>query len=151
MTAISNIYDKAVDIIEATVPTYTRIPNPYVYDANGFIYVKKGFGLAIGPGVDTERYVGCLVTWQRSFTVTIIQQMIAMQNNTGAREVIEKDLLDDHDKLRKAFYNNSTLDGLAIKSTVTSDSGVIFIDADRLKFIAIELNLEIEYQENPTA
>lgn len=151
MTVISQIYDKVVDVIEAKLTTSTRISNPYVLDSNTFLHLQKGFGVAIGPGIDTERYVGCLVTWQRSFTIAIIQRMVTTQNNIGVRETIEKELLDDHDKLRKAFYLNSTLDGLAIKSTVTDDGGVSFIDDASGKFIALEMSLLVEYQENPNA
>jgi len=148
-TKISQIYDAIVDVIEAELTTSVRIPNPYILDINSFLHLKKGFGVAIGPGDDTQRYIGCLVTWERNFTIAIIQQMVATQNNVGTREVIEKELLDDHDKLRKAFYNNSTLSGKAIKSTITDDGGVSFIDGDRLKFIALEMNLLVEYQEDP--
>ncbi len=150
-TKISDIYDECVDIIEAAIPGYVRIPNPYTVDINTYLLLRNGYGIAIGPGTDTQRYVGCLVTWERVFSIILVQQVVATQNDTAVREVIEKTLLDDHDKLRKAFYNNSTLGSLAIKSTVLSDSGVNFVDGERLKFLAIVLDLFVEYQEDPNS
>lgn len=149
-TKISEIYDACVDLIESTLPnTYLRIPNPYTVDVNTFLHLRHGYGIAIGPGQDTQRYVGCLVTWERVFSIILVQQVIATQNDTAVREVIEKDILDDHDKLRKAFYLNSTLGSLAIKSTVLDDSGVNFIDGERLKFLGLVMSLFVEYQEDP--
>lgn len=149
-TKISEIYDACVNLIETTLPTdYLRIPNPYTVDVNTFLHLRKGFGLAIGPGVDTQRYVGCLVTWERTFSILLVKQVIATQNDVEVREVIEKDLLDDHDALRKAFCSNSTLGSLAIKSTVLGDAGVNFIDGERLKFLGLVMDLFVEYQEDP--
>lgn len=148
-TRISDIYDAIVDQIEAKLTTHKRIANPYVIDDNSFLQLQKGFGVIVGPGVDTQRYVGCLVTWERQFTIILVRQITTTQNNIGSREVIEKGLLDDHDLLRKAFYLNSTLGGIAIKSTVSDDGGIAFVDADRLKFIQIAMSLFVEYQEDP--
>ncbi len=150
-TKIATIYDKIVTLVEANLTGYRRLPNPYVIDSNTYLHLKQGFGIAIGPGNDTQRYVGCLVTWERQFNITLVREVIALQNNTDARETLEKEFLDDHDALRKAFYLGSSLDGEAIKSTVLSDSGISFIDGENKKFLALELNLFVEYQENPNS
>lgn len=144
---VLDIYDAIVDLIEATLPTHKRLPNPYVVDQNTYAQMTKGFGMAIGTGFDTERFVCDLVTWQRSFTIILVQRITTTQNNIGSRETIEKAILEDHDKLRKAFYLNSSLGEKAIKSTVSSDSGPTFVDADLLKFFTLEINLNVEYLE----
>lgn len=147
---IQDIYDEINTILAAELPEYMRFPNPYVIDANTFIHMKSGYGVSIGPGVDTERYLGCLVTWQRDFTITLVRQVLTTQNNLALREGLEKEILEDHDKIRKAIYNNSTLSGKAIKTTATGDGGVSFIDGDRLKFLAMEILIVTEYEESPT-
>lgn len=149
MTKIATIYDAIADIVETSLPGYTRLPNPYEVDENIYLYLQKGYGIAIGPGFDTERYVGCLVSWERTFSIMIIHQLTTTQNNISTRETIEKSILDDHDVLRKAFYLNSHLNQNAIKSTIISDSGISFIVADSLKFIGLEMVLSVEYQEDP--
>jgi hypothetical protein len=149
-TKIGTIYDAIVDVIEANLTDYKRIANPYAMNENTFHQLSKGFGLAIGGGNDTERYLGCLVTWRRTFTVLLTEQMIATQNDHSTRETVEKSILDAHDILRKAFYNNSTLSGNAIKTTITDDAGVGFIATERAKFLVMEMVLEVEYQESPT-
>jgi hypothetical protein len=147
-TKIELIYDAIIDIIEAALTSHKRLPNPYEITENAFLKLDKGFGVAIGPGVDTQRYTGCRISWQRSFPITIVRRMATTENNIGLREKIEKDILIDHDLIRKAFYADHTLNQNATTSTILDDSGVNFIDGDRLKFIAIELNLLVEYDEN---
>lgn len=148
-TKIEEIYDYCVDVIAAELPDYMRLPNPYVIDINTNLQLRKGFGIAVGPGTDTERFVGCLVSWERVFSIVIVKQVTTTQNNTDQREVIEKDLLVAHDALRKAFYLDSTLGGKAIKSTIIGDNGINFIDGERLKFLGIVMDLFVEYLEDP--
>jgi len=111
MTKISDIKSAVVTLVSSTITDYQQLSNPYAIDENSHLTLKQGFGVAVGPGRDTERYVGCLVTWERLFTIILIRQVLTTQNNVTAREVIDTALLDDHDKLRKAFYLDSTLSG----------------------------------------
>lgn len=149
MSKIQEIYDALITVISGQLPDYTRLPNPYAIEENTFLHLRAGFGVSIGPGTDTERYLGCLVTWQRDFTVTLVRQVFTTQNNTALRVDLEKDLLDDHDNLMKAVYNNSTLSGKAIKTTAIADSGLSFIDGERLKFLAMEITVQVDYEDNP--
>ena len=150
-TKIETIYDAIVNLIEGELTAHTRIPNPYVLDENDFLRLTNGFGVAIGAGVDTSRTVGCIVTWERSFTISLVRRIVTTQNNITEREKIEKDILVDHDLLRKAIYLDNTLGGNVMKATIVDDGGVNFIDGERLKFLAIDMNLLVEYQENPNA
>jgi hypothetical protein len=152
MTAkVLTIYDAIVTQVNTSLPNHSRMPNPYQVDSNSYLNLVNGFGLAVGPGVDTNRYVGCLVTWQRTFTIILVRKITTTEHNIGSKVVIEKALLEDHDTLRKDFYLNSTLGGNAIKSTVSSDGGIAFIDADLLKFLSLEMTLDVEYQEDPNS
>lgn len=149
MSKITDIYDAITAQLSTTLTGYVRIPNPYVVEENVYLLLQKGYGVAVGPGDDTERYTGCLMSWRRDFTVVVVNQITTTENNTDSRMVLEKSILDDHDKLIKAFWNNSSLGGNAIKSSITSDSGINFIDADKRKFFGFEMILEVEYQQDP--
>lgn len=151
MSKISDIYNALTDTIETALPDYWRIAQAYSVEANTYLTLTKGFGIAVGRGVDTKRYVGCLISWQRTFTVILINQMVAQENDLTTRVMIEQDILEDHATVRKAIYNNSTMGGTAIESTVTEDAGLHFVDADLLKFLAIQMTVTIEYQENPNS
>lgn len=150
MSKIQEIYDAIISVVTAELPDYMRFPNPYAIDENTLIHMRSGFGVSVGPGTDTQRYLGCLVTWQRDFTVTMVRKVMATQNDLTKRVTLEKELLDDHDNLMKAIYNNSTLSGNAIKTTAIADSGLSFIDGDLLKFLTMEITVQVEYEENPS-
>lgn len=145
MTKISDIYNEVVDVLETNLPEYIRMPNPYVATENTYRHLRKSYGLAVGPGFDTKRET-CKINWQRTFSILLVKQMVATQNDTGVRELIEQELLDMHDVLRKQFYNSS-LGGNAYNVGISADSGIFFIDGDKLQFIGIELSLDLEYQE----
>lgn len=149
-TKIETIYTNLATVVGTALTGYTKFPNPYIIDANTFLHQKAGFGIAIGPGVDTQRYVGCLVTWQRDFNITLVRQVLTTQNNTTVRVALEADILADHDALMKALFNNSTLSGYAISTTLVSDSGLNFIDGDLMKFLAMEMTVSVQYEDNPT-
>lgn len=150
MTKIADIYNAIITLVSTELPTYARIPNPYALDENTALFLKRSFGLAIGAGVNTERYVGCMVTWQRSYTLSIITQVVNTENDTTGRALVEKDLIDAHRTLLMAFETDSTLGGNCIKSVMLSDGGIQYIDGQQSKFLAVEIELAVEYQESLT-
>lgn len=151
MSKIEDIYDAIVTQIESELSGYTRIPNPYDVQNNTFLHLRKGFGIEIGPGSNTERYVGCLSTWERTYTIILVKQVVTTQNNTAVRVMIEKEILDDHELLFKAFETNNSLGGIAMKTVVQSDGGISFLDIDNQKFLSMSIFLNVEYQLNPSS
>jgi hypothetical protein len=149
-TKIADIYDAIITLVSTELPTYARIPNPYAIDENTALFLKRSYGLAIGAGVNTERYVGCHVTWQRSYTLNLITQVVNTENDTTGRASVEKDLIDAHRLILMAFETDSTLGGNCIKAVVTDDSGIQYIEGQDGKFLAVEISLAVEYQENLT-
>lgn len=147
MTKISDIYDAIVLKIETALPTYARLPNPYDIEDNSAVILRKAYGIAIGGGVNTERFVGCLTTWSRDFTVGLVTQVVNLQNDALNRALIEKALLDAHRSLLLAFETDPSLGGIAIKCVVVDDTGISYLAGERGKFVAIELGLSVEYME----
>lgn len=150
MTAIADIYDAIVLKLGTNLPTFKRIPNPYSLDENTALLLRKGYGIAIGTGTNTERYVGCLVTWQRDYTIGIVTQVVNTENDTLGRAEIEKDLIDAHDLVLKSFETDPSLGGKCIKAVITDDSGIEYISGDKGRYLALELTLRVEYQETST-
>lgn len=151
MSKVEAVYDAIVTQVNAVlVPqNYVRLPNPYDVQANTFLHLRQGYGIEIGPGNNTERYVGCLSTWERTYTIILVRRVVTTENNTDVRVTIEKAIMDDHESLLKAFELNSSLGEVAIKTVVQSDGGINFLDVDRQKFLATSINLIVEYQFDP--
>lgn len=147
MTAISDIYDAIITIVETELPAFQRVPNPYSLDENTAILLRKAFGLAIGPGTNTERYVGCIATWQREFTIGLVTQVVNTENDTLGRASVEVDLVEAHRLLLLTFETNPSLGGKCIKAVITGDGGIDYITGSQSKYLALEINLSVEYQE----
>jgi len=152
MSKISDIRDAIVDKIEATLTSgWRRLPNAYVIDQNTYLQLQKGFAVRSDSGLNTERLITtqCGVTWERIFTIILVRQMTSTQNNVDSRDAIDQALLDDIESLHKSFELDHSLGGKAITCIPVSDSGVNFIDAERLKFLSTEINLRVEYIFDP--
>ncbi len=147
MTAISDIYDAIITTVGTELPAFQRVPNPYSLDENTAILLRKAYGLAIGPGTNTERYVGCIATWQRDFTIGLVTQVVNTENDTLGRAAVEVDIIEAHRILLLAFETDPTLAGKCIKAVITSDGGIDYIQGAQSKYLALEITLTVEYQE----
>ena len=144
MTKIADIYDAIITKIETELPAYSRIPNPYSIDENTAILMRKAYGLAIGAGSNTERYVGCFATWERSYTIGLVCQVVNTENDTVGRAMIEKDIIDAHRLILLAFEQDPSLSGQCIKAVITGDTGIQYLAGDNGKFLAVEIDLAVE-------
>lgn len=149
MSKVSDIHDAIVSALSAELPSYARIPNPYAIDENTALFLKRSFGVSIDAGVNTQRFVGCIATWARTYTVKLITQVVNTENDVLGRANVEKDIDNDRDKVFKAFESTyATLGGTVLKAIITDDSGIQYIEGQQGKFLAIEMSLEVEYQES---
>lgn len=146
-TKIEEVYDVIVTELEAQLTGYKRISNPYLIELNSHLLLQKGFGVKIDAGRDTNRVVGCLITWERLFTIVLTNQITTTENNIDARELLEKGILVDHDKLVKAFYANVNLTGKGYKAGIADDTGIQPIVTEAGKYFSMEMSLFVEYQE----
>lgn len=144
---ISEIYDAIIAKLELILPTFKRVPNPYSLDENTAILLRKAFGLAIGAGTNTERYIGCIATWERDYTIGLVTQVVNTENDTIGRASVEKDIIDAQRDILLAFETDSTLSTKCIKAVITDDSGINYIQGAESKYLALEITLRVEYQE----
>lgn len=146
-TPVADIYDAIITKLETVLPAFKRVPNPYSLDENTAILLRKAFGLAIGAGTNTERYVGCIATWSRDYTIGLVTQVVNTENDTTGRAMVEKDLVDAQREIFLAFETDSTIAGSCIKAIISDDSGINYIQGAESKYLALELTLSVEYQE----
>lgn len=148
MSVVSDIYDAIVTKVAATATGYVRVPFPYGITENTALLIKKGFGVAIDEGTNTLRYVGCLSTWERSFRIELIKQVVNTENDTLGKASVEKELMEVARSIFLAFEADPTLGGICIKAIVRGDLGVQYEEGQTSKFLACEIGLAVEYQES---
>lgn len=150
MSSLSTIYDSFQSLIETELPAYKKIPNPYFPDTTGNLLSIKSYGIVLGAGFNTERYVGCKITIQRTFQIILLQQITTTDHNLVAKATIEKQMFEDQWILINALEKDTTLAQSSIKTKYTTDSGLQFLDGDRNKYFLLISDFESEYQEDFT-
>lgn len=146
MSTISNIVTALTQIVSTSLPTHTRMPNPYVVEQNAETWLNKGFGIGVGPGVREDRDL-CNAYYSRTFQVVITRLVYATENNTDERASIDLSILEDFQGAFIAIEREKNLLGNAIDCRVESDGGVQFYDSERLKFIFMTIEITVSYME----
>lgn len=150
-TNISTIHDAIVTKIQTFLTDYLQLPNPYIIEENPSTYLKKGFGVAVGPGERTNRVIGCQVSWQRTFNVILVNYVTTTDSNTTVRETLSKGLLEDHFTVLSEFEKAASLSGVAIDAIVQSDTGITYTKIDGAPYYVMEIDLTCEYLEDLTS
>ncbi len=151
MSKISTIHDNIVTLISTYLSTYKQLPNPYIPEENPELFLTKGFGVSVGPGVRTDRLLQNHLTWKRTFTVILTKKISTTDHNIDSRETITKNLVEDHFTLVKRFDLDPQLSSSALKAEVFSDSGIQYIDVNKTRYFIMEIDLEVEYREDLNA
>jgi len=146
-TSSTTIFNNLVTLTGTALSAYTRIPNPYALNENTGLYLKKGYGVAFGPGTRQDFHVGCKIGYQRIFNIVLTNLMAATEHDTTTRSGIEKALLEDFISLRIALEQDPTLSQSCIKTEYGTDSGILYGATEEVKFITINIDLLCLYEE----
>lgn len=151
MSKISTLHDAIVNKVSTNLTSYTQIPNPYDIPSNPKSLLTRGFGVSIGTGIRTDRVVGCQVSWERSFLITLVNYVNTTDTKISIRESITKGLLEDHYTLLSQFEIDAGLSGTAIDVIVNADGGVELIEFDSKPHFLMEIEIVCEYVEDLTS
>lgn len=146
---LTPIYADLIAKIESILPAYYRIPNPYSAETNSFQLMKKGYGLAIGPGDNTERNLGCKLSIRRTFTLILVNQVTTTDNHASVRGGLEVSLMEDLYLIIAALETDPDLSQNVIAYKYIADTGIELLQAENQKarFYGVEATLECEYTE----
>lgn len=157
MSAISLAYDALNTLIGTTLPAasgWAELINPYVPESNDELTYEKAWGLAFGAGNNSNRVIGCEMSIQRSFTVTLCRKTFAGVLNRGpeqliARKTAEKALFEDLKLIVNELEKNVTVNNSTpiIKTVYVADSGLEFIRDDSHNLLMIRAEFQTEYFE----
>lgn len=154
MSAISTAYDNILIVIETNFPNHIELINPYFPELNDDLTYDAAWGMALSDGLNTNRVVGCEMSMQRSFIVTLTRKIFAGSLNrtsgtVSERRATEKQLLEDQIILIKDFERNPlTSDANPIIGCIfEADGGLEFIKTERSDLIMLKSIFRIEYFE----
>lgn len=153
MSKISTIADTIISTIESELDTtsndYHRLDDPYNLQRNSARVLDKGYGVAYGDTVNTQRLVGCNQILETTFRVFLTRRYTALESDRARKLDIEQAILEDRFTLFKKFEAESNLQGNVAKSVFISDTGIQLVPFDEQKqFIYIEMNYLATYEES---
>jgi len=152
MSNISDAFDAIKALMQTTLPGHNQLTNPYDIGENTTEQLLKGWGLAIGPGLNTQRQIGCDISIQRTFSIPLTRARHGNSLITSNKESNEKLLMEDHFLVVKAMEKDATVnDNLTITRCIFSgDGGIESVYADEDHYITIVASFELEYFEDLT-
>lgn len=150
-TKISQIHDALTALCATLFTNSKKLTNPYSSLDNNELFLQNGFGVAVGAGSRTDRFLSGQTSWQRDFSVVLTALVPTTDQNIGQKEVVAKALLENQWLLLNALDSETTLGGLCIKAEVFSDSGIQFLQGQTGRYYILEIDVITEYRENLTA
>lgn len=130
MSKISDIFDALVIDIAAELPNHNQLTNPYAIEENTSLSLNQGWGLAVGPAVNTFRQLSCKLSVNRSMIITVTRKFFANELNIAGKDNVVKLLLEDQFLLIKMVENETgTFSALVAKGDYSSDSGILSVKA----------------------
>lgn len=152
MSAISEAYDDFIGLMAATLPNHSELINPYAPEMNDDLTYEAAWGLAVAEGENTNRVVGCEVSIERRWLVTLSRKIKAGTLNrnattVSARRTAEKNLFEDLDLVIGAFEKHPTVNSSTpiVKTVYESDSGLEFVRTERHDLIMVRAVFRTEY------
>lgn len=147
MSYISDVYDALAARVLAVLPNHLSLENPYALSECSDQVLTKGVGIAMGEGVNTNRYIGCdKMSIKRSFRVIVTREVTATKFDTTSRISAEKTLFEDQKLVLEDIENDPTLNSSAVtQSMYVSDNGVEFVLDNKHNFMKLDSLIEIEY------
>lgn len=153
MSKISTIADSIISTLETALDTsnqdYHRLPDAYVLERNGARFLDKGYGLAYGGTINTERLIGCNQILETTFRVILTRRLVALESDRATKLNVEQALLEDRFTLFKTFEAESSLQGTVSKSIFVNDSGIQLVPfTEQAQFIYLEMQYQATYEES---
>lgn len=154
MSNISTAFDEIKLRMEALFPYasgWYQMANPYQVEQNTLATHDKGWGIALGPGSNTNRNLSCKLSINRTITVTFLRRRYANEMDIVPKETAEKQILEDQYILIKDFekapaLNNST-SGIT-RFQYDSDGGIENVFEGNEAFIKLATTYNLEYFEH---
>lgn len=150
MSAVSTAYDALVTRVDAVLTSgagWNKIPNAYNIENNPEIYLKQGYAIGLGSGLNTKRLLSKTVSISREFIVTITRTVDQLDLEVSGRQSIEKQLMEDLKLLIADLEGNSSLNEGQIFCSYEGDEGIDSVDGETFEFMAVRARFSIEYFE----
>lgn len=147
-TKITTAYNALVVRLTALFDSnagWTRIPDPYIVEANPDNFLRQGWGLKVGPGAHGNQMTS---NYQmlRTMVVVICREVMKTELDADGSASVDLQLLEDLRSVVADFETNTALSNAQIPVQFSSDSGILGVQSEKV-FRAIEAQFTVNIFE----
>lgn len=147
MSQITTVFNNLVTFMGTELPNHFRLNDPYTIENNPEQLLRKGWGIQIDDGVDTNRCISPEYYLGRTFTLVVVRESLAKDSDPARRETSKLDLLEDLHILIAAAVTENTLYQSAVNFKYISDSGLQEVFVNDKPYNFIQANFLVEYSQ----
>lgn len=151
MSKISDAHAALIARLATLFPSaqgWKRLPNPYKPDENTDLFLRQGYGIALGSGANTNRLINCQISLERNLNITIARKYEGLENDDLKKAATELQLFEDQFALIKDLETDVTVNGEAMYCRYVGDSGIEYVKGTTDKFLMVRTEIALEYLEN---
>jgi hypothetical protein len=151
MSKISTVYDTLLtrlDAVLTSASSWNRLPNPYNIEENPSLFLRQGYGIAIGSGSNQNQSQCGLVRIKRTVSVVISRKVDATELGVTDKDTGHKQLLEDMRSVLADFEKNVALSNDIANVIFVSDSGINFVNGEDENYVYSEMQFAVDYFEN---
>jgi len=144
------------DLFHAKVSTllpqgsgYFELSNPYELVDNSNLFLRKGWGIAIGPGRNTNRELCGKITVERTIRVILTRALEALEQDPTTKNNVIKALMEDAFTILQDFERSYRLDDDEFNCRFESDGGIQSLAVDNYSYLTLEMIFNVELFDNP--
>jgi len=147
VSKITDVFNNLVTFVGGELSDHTRLNDPYNIEENPEMLLRKGWGIQIDDGVDTNRCISPEYYLGRTFTIVIVRESVAKDSDPVRRELSKLDLLEDLHILIAEAVSENTLYEIAVNFKYISDGGLQEVFVQDKPYNFIEANFLVEYSQ----
>lgn len=148
MSNITTVFNNLVTFMSTNLSDHFRLNDPYNIEENPEQYLRKGWGIQVDDGVDTNRCISPEYYLGRTFTLVVVRESLAKDSDPARRETSKLDLLEDLHILIAAAVTENTLYQSAVNFKYISDGGLQEVFVNDKPYNFIEANFLVEYSQS---
>lgn len=126
MSLVSTYFDALLvrlDALMTSASGWTRIPNPYDVGENADVFLRKGYGLAIGAARNVQA-INCNQIVERTIRVVICREAMFTDSDATGVDGVVKQLMEDINTVMADFEKNQSLNNGAGFAGYVGDTGI---------------------------
>lgn len=153
MSQVSNIYNALIAQMELLFPAadgWQRLSTAYKPEENPDIFLRQGWGIAIGPGVNTNRFVNCKYSLNREITLVLTRKYEALENDPAGKQATELQLFEDQRVFINQIEQDPTVSDTLTTASYGSDGGIEYVRASTDAFLMLRTVIPTEYLDGFT-